>query len=89
MPPALTPQGWVERWFDKLIKSKLGVGAIPLGGLGVGMAVIEFSRVTPDPYSEEILALGVRMMEGSAILFMAALAALIIVYVVNSRHALK
>lgn len=66
-------------WFDKLVKNKMGAGALPVSGISIGYTVIQGSRIVP-LFDEDVALLGLRLMIASVICFISFMVIFIILW---------
>lgn len=63
-----------DRWFNALVKNKMGGAALPIAGMPMGYIIIQGSRVVPEPYAVAVGNLGLALMASSAMIFIVATA---------------
>ena len=62
------------KWFETLVKNKMGGAALPIAGISLGYLMIEGSRAVPHPYDTDVAKLGLRLMYASVVIFVIAMA---------------
>jgi cytochrome c biogenesis factor len=71
----------LERWFDKLVKNKMGGAALPIAGIAIGLFLVECSRIIPAPHDQDVAQLGILIMYASGLLLILAIASLCYLHV--------
>lgn len=74
------------KWFDRLVKNKMGAAALPISGISVGYLIMQGSRIVPR-YDEDVALLGLRLMVVSVFCFVSAMVIFIVIWTNERRKA--
>lgn len=62
-------KGVLEKWFDRLVRNKMGGAALSTAGIAVGLATIGAGVPLPAPFGEHVGMIGLALIGSSALLF--------------------
>ena len=65
----MSGKGVFEKWFDRLVRNKMGGAAIATAGMAVGIATTGASIPFPEPFNAHVATIGVCLTAASAMLF--------------------
>jgi hypothetical protein len=79
------PKTTFERWFDKLVKNKMGGAALSVAGIAVGLLIIEAGRAIQPPFDWYVALAGLVLIWANVGLFIIAGAVYIVLW---AKHTL-
>jgi hypothetical protein len=69
------PNAYPSRLYALLVKNKMGAPALSVIGMGMGVWLVEMTRVTPSPYDEHLGWVGLRITDFGAIVLVVTMTA--------------
>jgi hypothetical protein len=62
-----------SRWFDRLVRNKMGGPALCVAGMSIGYSFVQLTRFTPAPYADDLGQTGTLMIRISSLMFSIAM----------------
>jgi hypothetical protein len=66
---AMSQRPGFERWFEKLIRNKMGGAALSTAGISIGIMVVAFGIALPVPFDKYVMSIGFFQVAASIVLF--------------------